>query len=285
MARPSPGAQRVVALLNFFASHPGQAYSLTDLVRSLKINRATCHSLLAELVDAAYLYRTNDKRYVLGPAVARLGRAAALPLSPLQVALPEMRTLADQYDVVCMAVFHVDGEAVVREHAASVSHLFHPILAPGARWPLRPPFGGIFLAGASHADADAWLDALAPPPSDAERERTKQGIAFVAEHGFQFVFSAGSGRGPEETGGWLFLPDPSQRPYQVAAALDAELTYPMTGLSAPVFDKRGRVAFVLSLAGFAGLRTGADIAAIGATVRAACQRITDFVEASGDGAA
>ena len=68
MTRSSPGVHRVVAILNFFADHPGQAFTLTDLVRALKLSRATCHALLVGLVECGYLYRASDKSYILGPA-------------------------------------------------------------------------------------------------------------------------------------------------------------------------------------------------------------------------
>eukprot|EP00456_Euglypha_rotunda_P003034 TRINITY_DN105420_c0_g2_i1.p2 TRINITY_DN105420_c0_g2~~TRINITY_DN105420_c0_g2_i1.p2 ORF type:complete len:111 (-),score=19.28 TRINITY_DN105420_c0_g2_i1:10-342(-) len=57
MARSSPGVKRIVSILNFFADHPEQAFTLTDLVRALKLSRATCHALLTGLVESGYLYR------------------------------------------------------------------------------------------------------------------------------------------------------------------------------------------------------------------------------------
>ena len=114
---------RVAAILNFIADHPGQAFALTDLVRALKLSRATCHALLTGLVDVGYLYRTTDKTYVLGPALAAIGRTAAEHFSPLQVAQPEMRSLADEFDIVCGAYF-LEGDTIhLRERAASLSHV------------------------------------------------------------------------------------------------------------------------------------------------------------------
>jgi DNA-binding IclR family transcriptional regulator len=197
-------------------------------------------------------------------------------VSPLQVALPEMRALADAHDVVCTAVFQDRNDAVVREHAASVSHLLQGSLFRGARWPLRPPYGAIFLAGSSDAEADAWLDSLSPPPSAAERLGTKAGLAFVRKHGFQYVVRASSERELDQIDDWLFLPDPADRPLQPGVSLEPGRTYLMCGMSAPVFDKQGRVAFALSLSGFFGRRTGAQIGEIAAQVRAACGRITNF---------
>ena len=88
MPRFSPSVQRVVAVLNLFADHPDQAFTLTDIVRTLKLSRATCHGLLLSLVEAGYLYRTTDKSYVLGAALLHVGEMAKTHFSPLKVALP-----------------------------------------------------------------------------------------------------------------------------------------------------------------------------------------------------
>jgi DNA-binding IclR family transcriptional regulator len=98
MKAASPGVCRMVAILNFLADHPRQRFSATDIVRALNMSRATCHVLLSSLVEAGFLCRTTDKTYVLGGALARVGRIAASGLSELQVAGPEMRALADKLD-------------------------------------------------------------------------------------------------------------------------------------------------------------------------------------------
>src|ERR1700740_1652704 len=90
MARSSPGVRRVAAILNFIADHPGQAFTLTDLIRALKFSRATCHALLTGLVEVVYLYRASDKQYVLGPALVAIGRNAVEHASPVQIVQPEM---------------------------------------------------------------------------------------------------------------------------------------------------------------------------------------------------
>jgi len=275
MARPSPSAQRIIAILNFFADHPDNAFSLTDLIRALKINRATCHGLLGELVDANYLYRTADKLYVLGPAIVRLGRAAEAQISPLQVALPEMRALADQYDAVCTAVFRDRGDVVIRERAASGSHLGWS-LERGARLPLRPPFGAVFLAWSQPDEAEAWLDQLDPAPSLAERQRTRDGMAFARANGFQFVVRTRQQEAPLQSSEWLFIGDPSERPIQIGTDLAPDQTYGLASMSSPVFDEIGRVVFVLSLSGLSGARSGAEIAAIAQNLRDSCSRVSQY---------
>lgn len=135
MSQSSPCVRRLAAILNFIADHPGQAFGMTDLVRALKLSRSTCHALLTGLVDVGYLYRTGDKTYVLGPALAAVGRTAADHFSLLQVAEPEMRSIADDFDVVCGAYF-LEGDIMhLRARTTSASHVGYPVPL-GTRMPL-----------------------------------------------------------------------------------------------------------------------------------------------------
>ena len=123
MTQCSPGVERVAAILNFMAEHPDHAVTVSDLVRALKISRSTCHTLVASLVQVGYLHRTSDRTYVLGPSLALVGQIAARHASPLLVAQPEMRSLAEEFDVICSAFFREGDHLVVRERAASGSNL------------------------------------------------------------------------------------------------------------------------------------------------------------------
>src|ERR1700756_2891460 len=114
MARSSPAVRRIASILDFVADHPGQSFTLTDLVRALRLSRATCHGLLTGLVEAGYLYRANDKSYVLGPALAAIGEVAKEHFSPLQIAQSEIRALADEFGVTCMASFRENLDVIVR---------------------------------------------------------------------------------------------------------------------------------------------------------------------------
>lgn len=275
MARPSPGTQRVIAILNFLASSPGKAFSLTDLIEGLRMNRSTCHSLTNELVSAGYLYRTHDKLYVLGPAAAQLGRAADRHPSPLEIALPEMTAIANRHDVICSAIFREGGDVLIRERAVSVSHLGWPTNRD-ARWPLRPPFGAVFLAGSSDKDVETWLDSLVPSPSLAERERTREGTIFLREHGFQFVVRQLPKKDNEQSMEWLFVGDPAERPLEIGTSIGSEQFYQLTSMSSPIFEKQGKVDFTLGLTGFSRPYSGTEIQKIGTELRSACERISNF---------
>lgn len=275
MARSSPGVLRVAAILNFIAEHPGQAFTLSDLVRALKLSRATCHALLTGLVEVGYLYRASDKAYVLGPALVAIGRVAAEHASPLQIAKPEMRALADEFEAICSAFF-IDREyVVVRERAASVSHLGNsPPL--GARMRLRAPFAAIHFAWSPQSEAEVWLDTATPPPTAEQRSDMLASMAFAREHGYMF-----SVRNPSlpasEPAELAFSADRMEFPASAGLHLDPAQSYRLLSVTAPVFDALGNVAFVLGLVGFDRVTSAEQIEHMGRSLRAACDRVTAFI--------
>lgn len=275
MSRSSPGVWRVAAILNFIADHPGQAFALTDLVRALKLSRATCHALLTGLVDVGYLYRTSDKTYVLGPALAAIGRTAAEHASPLRIAQPEMRALADAFDVVC-GVYSLEGdEMLLRDRAASAAHAAYPVPI-GTRMRLRSAQAVIYFAW-SQAEAEAWLDRAAPRPAPDRVELMFRNMDFARNHGFIIhVRNPGIVSGAP-TANYLQGEETDEIPVIPIPEVNAEEVYPVAALMAPVFDARGKVSFALVLAGFQAPMTGAQALAAGEELRAACARITGYI--------
>jgi DNA-binding IclR family transcriptional regulator len=277
MARSSPGVLRVASILNFIADHPDQAFTLTGLVKALKLSRATCHALLTGLVEVGYLYRASDKNYILGPALASIGRIAAQHTSPLQVAQPEMRALADEFDTICACFFRDGDDIVVRDRAASVSHVGWSVPV-GTRLKLRPPFAAIFYAWSPPSEAEAWLDSSEPKPTAEHRAEMLRGMAFVKQHGFQVQVrntnaAAGGDMTPEQTFGAQNL----EFPVSVMSELQDHVAYRAVGIVAPVFDVRGQVAFVMGLTGFSQSLPGHKIRQASLALRRACDRVTTFI--------
>ena len=275
MSRSSPGVRRVAAILNFIADHPGQAFALTDLVRALKLSRATCHALLTGLVDVGYLYRTGDKTYVLGPALAAIGRTAAEHFSPLQVAQPEMRALADEFDVVVGAYF-LEGDMLhLRDRAASVSHVGYPIPL-GTRMKMRSVQAVVYFAW-SPKDAETWLQNVQPKPSEERQKMMFEAMGFAREHGF-VVLNRRPGVDMGRTiADQISGTETDELPVVLEAAIESQAIYPIGAIMAPIFDAKGRVSFALVMAGFHNVMTGDQVMATGARLRAACERISGFV--------
>ena len=275
MSRSSPGVRRVAAILNFIADHPGQAFALTDLVRALKLSRATCHALLTGLVDVGYLYRTSDKTYVLGPALAAIGRTAAEHFSPLQVAQPEMRSLADEFDVVCAAYF-LEGDSIhLRDRAASLSHVGYPVPL-GTRMKLRSPQAVVYFAWAPQ-EAEAWLETVEPKPSVERRELMFKSMEFARENGFVVLLRRPGFDLSDEAYDRNVGAESDEIPVAPVADVDSASIYSVGALMAPIFDAQGKVSFCLLMAGFHSNMTGVQVMAVGQRLREACERISTFV--------
>jgi len=276
MSRSSPAVLRVVSILSFFADHPGQAFTLTDLIRALKLSRATSHAILSALTETGYLYRNTDKSYVLGPALLNLGEVAANHFSPLQIVQPEIRQLADEFDAVCSVAFRERTEVVVRERATSASHLGYST-PRGARLPLLPQFAAPFFAGAAVSEVRGWMESVEPPPSKRQIDALFQGIDFVGKRGYQFNVRTKGDTADSEPHSWLSGRDSMDKAVVAEFQLKAKLKYDLIFIAAPVYDARRRVAFVIALQGLSGLRTGAQVQKIGERVVATCERITSFL--------
>lgn len=273
LATSSPPVHRTVAVLNFLAQHPEQAFTLSEIARSLRLSSATCHALLGALAAEGYVYRTVGKTYLLGPALARVARSSLDPGLVMQVTRPEMRQLADEFDVVCSASRHLDGKAVVWERAASLSHV---------NWnaqvrlsvPLAAPLGGIFVAWRTADEIEAWLDSADPPLDAAERTRLRDSLAFVRARGFTFGVRTVPLVDPDIA---RTLQNQQALTDYAVAAIDATQDYQLAYVAAPVMPRQGAVAFVLSVAGFVGPVRGGRVEAVGVRVRQSCERIAAFM--------
>jgi DNA-binding IclR family transcriptional regulator len=275
MPRSSPGVRRIVAILNFFAEHPHESFTLSNLVRALKLSRATCHGLLAGLVEAGYLYRTSDRGYLLGPTLVAIGEVAKAHYSPLKVAQPEMRLLADEFDTVCSASFREGREVIVRERASAVSHLGFSV-PRGWRAPLLPQFAGVFFVRSAPEQVRAWLDDLNPAPSASQRAALEKSITLIRRYGF--FCARRSGRTVDlESSEWVFNGVYEEAPLLPIFEINEEESYELSWVMAPVLDASRETAFVIGVQGFTGQFTGAKILSIGQRVREACERITTFI--------
>lgn len=275
MPRSSPGVRRIVAILNFFAAHPHESFTLSDLVRALKLSRATCHGLLTGLVEAGYLYRTSDRGYLLGAALVSIGEVAKAHYSPLKAAQPEMRMLADEYDIVCSASFREGREVVVRERASAVSHLGFSV-PRGWRAPLLPQFAGAFFVWSAPDEVKGWLDDLNPAPSASQREALETSILLIRRYGF-FCAQRSARTVDIQSTEWVFNSAYEEAPLLPIFEINEEATYELSWVMAPVLDTGRNTAFVIGVQGFTGPFTGAKILSIGQRVRETCERITSFI--------
>lgn len=278
MGQFSPSVERAAAILNFMADHPERSFTVSDLVRSLKISRSTCYTLVSSLVKVGFLYRASDKMFVLGPRLASIGKIAADHASPLLIAQSEMRTLSEELDVICTAYAREGESLVVLDRVASGSNLGWA--APkGTRMKLRAPFGAAFYAWSEPEVIDTWLNANPPLPSADQRSLMQQSMAFARDHGFSVSVSSASSqelRMDESVAGEIDIR--THLPISPIAEIESDQEYSLYAILAPVFDAKKEVIFVLSILGFTYALPGTQILHLGKRLREACNRVSAFVE-------
>ena len=240
----------------------GSTNTLAQVVKSLRLNRATTHSILLGLVDAGYLYRRSDKTYILGPVLPSLAANAQPLLSPFTVASHEMRGLADDLDVIAAALCREGSEIVVKERASSVNHLgSHRIHARG-RYPVLP-WGAAFLMNNSPAEAEAKLCQAVPPLADDLRRDVLTQLACGRKYGFVVALQGDA--------------EESDEHLEFATEIAPGEPYEVSHLIAPIFGAAGEVALCISINGFPKTMTGQAVLQAGKRLLQTCTQVTTFV--------
>ena len=70
-----PAVERALEILELLADHPREILGLSEIARTLTMNKASCHATLTLLADRGYLIRHADKTYSLGPAILPLANS------------------------------------------------------------------------------------------------------------------------------------------------------------------------------------------------------------------
>lgn len=275
MARSSNAVLRAAAILDFVAEHPGESFSMAELVRALKLSHSTCHSLVSALVDVNYLHRTTDKLYALGPRLAAIARISQERSSLLQIAKRELRQLAAKLDLVCSALVREESMSVVRERSTSARHVRYTTQI-GMPLRLRAPLASAFFV-ASPQGAEEWLALAGDLDVEAERDALEQGIAFLRTHGFLALVNNADGPPPSTPLAQLFDGAVSELPVIAAHTIARDSEYAVSSIVTPVFNADSDVEFVLSLIGYDNPISGARLLDYAEELQAAATRISASV--------
>jgi DNA-binding IclR family transcriptional regulator len=266
MVRPAPAVVRATEALDFLAAHPGQGFTLSELSKSLDINMASMLAILQALVDAGYVVRqARHKTYGLGPSLVALGYAAVAQHQALAAAAEPMRALAAETGTECVASTAV-GEDMVMVATEGLAPAEARDIRVGQRIPMIPPLGAVFVAWAPQDVMDGWL-AAGDRASDYRRL-----LATVRERGYS-LGSLGPASGPGVQLGRALRQRAAGRELDarihnlvselrsdyMVLDVDADVSYRVSAIAAPVFDAGGSVVLALTLNGFDGPLRGADV--------------------------
>jgi DNA-binding IclR family transcriptional regulator len=290
MARPSPGAERVVAVLEYLAAHPDDRFSLSELARGCRLNKATAHALLTELTARGVLLRhPEEKRYSLGPRLIPVGRAAQRGYRVDDFASGVVRRLSAATGTRVVAV----GFDAAHDYVTTLEEsddLPRASQALPRRWPLVPPVGVVFFAWADEPSVEAWLarcpaggsvhHALAGLEA-ARRDLVSIGAGVPAWWRLSGLLAGGAGQVDDANGlvasVRATLAELARQPALVTE-IDPDAVYQPAYVAAPVFDHEGQVVLAL-VAGCHSARTlrGTELDALASAVRGAAEELTAAV--------
>ena len=283
---PSPAVLRAGDLLGHLARHPSEAFSVSKLAREVGVPRATCDSILQALAAHDLVVRRDrDLHYELGAACVALGDAARAANSVLRAAGAEASQLALALSCCAAVTVRVRDEARVAEVFDS-GPAFGVRAGVGQAIPIVPPFGAVFVAW-SDSETDVWLAHVDATRTDLEQCR--RAIDAVRRRGYSVAVAVP--RRPElakviET--LASTPDSvdalrardelvgeMQHAEYLPADIDDDARIRLTQMSAPIFDRGGRVVAAIMLLGPDYDLTNAELRALGEHLARAATRATE----------
>ncbi|MCU0311083.1 MAG: helix-turn-helix domain-containing protein [Acidimicrobiales bacterium] len=280
MARPAPAAQRALQVLDLLVAHPGQPLTLTEIVRRTAMSLGSAHAVLATLETAGYVRRHPSTRtYGLGPALVAAG-VVALDTSPgIRHAVQGAAALARSVGTEVVVSAATADEIIFLARAGAAS-AHGPDLREGERLPLVPPLGAVFLAWADDAEVEAWL--ARDPGRTPERDRRhRANLELTRQRGYAVAAASDLQRALGDAASDLadvprhhhlrsdvgdLLAALAAGPYALDA-LEADRTYDVGVVAAPVFDVDGHVVAALTATGFAPGRSAGEVVAVAEAVR------------------
>lgn len=280
MARPAPGADRSVAVLELLADHPDERFTLSEVARRCGLNKATAHALLSALTAHGILLRhPEEKRYSLGPRLVAIGDAAARGYTAIDFAPTVLGRLADDTGLRTAAI-RLDDDALSSIVRAGPENGYE---APSPRLPAIPPLGALFMAWADEPSIEAWL---ARAPASEVVKHVLDALPVIRRQGYAVTLA--SPEWQRMGGGGENQPDHNELRGLLAEAgrrgvfvteIEERRPYAVAEVAAPVFRADGRVELAVTAAAPParpdGVRlSGTEVAQLGARVVAAAQELT-----------
>jgi DNA-binding IclR family transcriptional regulator len=258
-------------VLSLLSRHPDASFTLSEICQRLDLNVSTAHSLLNALTASEFLVRQpTTKRYSLGPELVRIGAAAA----SRQVTLTEharerMGRLAEATGRQCVASTVLGGDIVIIAKAGNAGPL-GVTMDIGARMPLRPPFGTVFVAWSGESSIRSWLEETIPY-SGPLMQQCLDALSAVRSQGYSVGMSISDELSEQiwrpTTVTWASTDKQSRHAFEqlilneyLIAELRAGQQYAIGNISAPVFGADGRVVIALAIPYFNETLPGSLIA-------------------------
>ena len=98
-----PAVESAVRILKFLKDRNHRPWGVSELSRSLHLNKSTCFNILKALSGHDLLaYDEGTRKYGLGSALIELGGAASIATSRAEVAKPFLQDLFEDLNLTCL---------------------------------------------------------------------------------------------------------------------------------------------------------------------------------------
>ncbi len=278
---PAPAVVRATRLLDFFARHPGQSFTLTQLAGVLECGLPSALAVLDALGAAGHVVRHPvHKTYALGPALVPVGEAAHVAHPVISVARDELEVLAGELHCECVAAVVVRDDIVFVARAGRSRSDSLPVRV-GTRVPYRAPFGFVYVAWDIADVQQAWVRRAAAAPVTAAA--IESAIHAVRDRGVCFAHESEARlRFMQLVQSDAVRPDAAEQGEADVATVTAELVgvnlepeeHVVAAVSAPVFGAYGEVVLGVTAQGFAHPLDGAAAARVATQLRACTRTIS-----------
>jgi DNA-binding IclR family transcriptional regulator len=285
VARPAPGADRSVAVLELLAGHPDERFTLSEVARRCDLNKATAHALLSTLSEHGVLLRhPEEKRYSLGPRLVAIGEAARRGYSAVDFVPAVLEDLSAGTGKWTRAFVRTGDrvEVVAQARAPSDVDRSRDVVLP-----LVAPIGVLWMAWSDAPTVEAWLaraviGAAVRPALDV--------LPVVRRNGFAVTLASPEWRAlsePSHSRATREDPEPGEvrallaalgrRPVLVSG-IDDRSSYQVGEVAAPVFGMSGAVELTVAVSGLdrRELR-GDELRALAERVKAAGDDLTTAI--------
>lgn len=285
-------SKRIVKLINFFAAHPTESFTLSQVVDQLSISLGSAHRTLKSLTDARYLVRhPAHKTYSLGLALVAVGQAALERHPAVHFARTEMAKLTSELDLQCVATAVV-GDELMSLAKTGDTPADQGILRVGERRPFLPPLGLGHVAWGKPELIDAYLGRLASS-GNAARDKTLRAYLLPSLEAIRRRGYAMAADGPAMKSVWQaiwehaantqnekywaqmhrLLGALSTDEFQLLT-LDKVRSSRLAYISAPVFSPNGEVLLSISMSGFSKKLDAGTVSRLAERVCTAAMNVT-----------
>ena len=288
MARVSPPTQRVTALLDAVCAAPRHPHSLADLAKSTGVSKATGLGILNELCASGWLSRDAEtKTYRPGPRLLAVGAAAEESYAPVDAARPALHQLTVDLDAPATVSVRTAHQAlIVARHGPHPNRT--PSLRAGLHTPLIAPGALVFFAWSDDTTLDRWLTDSPLHSERVDREQVAGIVKAARRDGylverlsdldpalFALLAELGTAPIPAQLSDVIRRTlDPSGMAQYLIDRVDRRRRYDVGYVAAPVFDRSGELAFLVSVLIMEAGVAGAELERVATTLLGATAEMT-----------